>query len=126
MKSIIKSVTAQQVYTTRGMPGVEAIVKTECGATGRAICVSGKSIGSHEVPFAFDNTGKFRGMGVMNAVENVNNIIAPKLIGMNADDQLAIDGAMLGLMPDVKLKLGGNALAAVSAAALKAGAASLV
>lgn len=125
MNGRIKKIYAQQVYTRRGHPGVEAVVITEGGFEGRAVCTSGVSIGSHEIPFKFDDTGKFGGKGVMNAVDNVNNIIGPKLIGMNTADQLAIDSAMLAIMPDAKLNLGGNATAAVSAAALKAGALSL-
>lgn len=125
MKSSIRKIYAQQVYTRRGHPGVEAIVVTEDGSEARAICTSGVSIGSHEIPFQFDNTGKFNGKGVMNAVDNINNIIAPKLLGLNAADQLSVDAAMLGIMPDAKLILGGNATAAVSAACLKVGALSL-
>ena len=121
----IVSVKARQVYTNRGNPGVEAIVTTENGAVGRAMCTSGVSIGTHEVDFTFDGGSKFRGKGVMRAVNNVNDVIAPVLIGMDAANQSAIDNAMLGIMPDAKLHLGGNATAAVSAAALKAGAAAL-
>ena len=77
------------------------------------------------MPFQFDDTGRFNGKGVMNAVDNVNKIIAPALLGLDATRQLEVDNAMLSLMPDAKLKLGGNAVAAVSAAALKAGAAAL-
>lgn len=121
----IISVKARQVYTNRGNPGVEAIVTTENGAVGRAMCTSGISIGTHEIEFTFDGGTKFRGKGVMHAVNNVNNVIAPVLVGMDAANQAAIDNAMLGIMPDAKLHLGGNATAAVSAAALKAGAAAL-
>ena len=121
-RSTIVSVYAQEVYTDRGHPGVEAVVKTENGSCGRAACTSGVSIGSHEVAFNFDKSSRFRGKGVQSAVNNVNKIIAPALIGMNAANQLAIDNAMLTIMPDAKIKLGGNAIAAVSAAALKAGA----
>lgn len=121
----IVSVKARQVYTNRGNPGVEAIVTTENGAVGRAMCTSGVSIGTHEVDFTFDGGTKFRGKGVMRAVNNVNDVIAPVLIGMDAANQSAIDNAMLAIMPDAKLHLGGNATAAVSAATLKAGAAAL-
>ena len=121
----ISKVMARQVYSRRGHPGVEAMVVTENGARGVAICTSGVSIGSHEVPFQFDNTGKFGGKGVMNAVDNANKIIAPAIVGMDATQQMMVDNAILGLMPDAKLKLGGNAVAAVSAAVLKAGAAAL-
>ena len=121
----IISVKARQVYTNRGNPGVEAVVTTENGAVGRAMCTSGISIGTHEVDFTFDGGEKFRGKGVMHAVNNVNNVIAPVLVGMDAANQSAVDNAMLAIMPDAKLRLGGNATAAVSAATLKAGAAAL-
>jgi enolase len=121
----IKSVRAHQVFTNRGHPGIEAIVTTENGAVGRAICTSGVSIGSHEVAFSFDGGKKWHGKGVQGAADNVNNIIAPVLVGMDCATQLAVDNAMLSIMPDAKIKLGGNATAAVSAAALKAGAAAL-
>ncbi len=121
----IKSVRAQQVYTKRGHPGVEAIVVTEGGQEGRAVCTAGLSVGSHEIKFCYDGGERFHGLGVMNAVNNVNNVIAPVLIGLDAADQYEIDSTMLSIMPDAKVKLGGNATAAVSAAALKAGAASL-
>lgn len=123
--TLIKSITAHQVYTNRGNPGVEAIVTTENGAVGRAMCTSGISIGTHEIEFQFDGGPKYRGKGVMNAVNNVKNIIAPALVGLDAANQQLIDGTMLSMMPDAKEHLGGNATAAVSAACLKAGAASL-
>lgn len=118
----IQSIQARQVYTNRGNPGVEVAVTTENGATGRAMCTSGISIGTHEVDFTFDGGTKFRGKGVQKAANRVKEIIAPALIGMDAADQLAVDQAMLRIMPDAKLKLGGNATAATSAAVLKAGA----
>ena len=118
----IVSIRAMQVYTNRGNPGVEAVVTTENGATGRAMCTSGISIGTHEIAFSFDGGPRFNGKGVMNAVNNVNNIIGPALKGMDAANQTAIDKAILGLAPEAKLTLGGNATAAVSAAVLKAGA----
>ena len=120
--TLIKSVRARQVYTNRGNPGVEALVTTENGATGRAMCTSGVSMGSHEVEFTFDGGPRFRGKGVMKAVNNVNEVIAPVLTGMDAARQSEIDNALLSIMPDAKIKLGGNAVAAVSAAVLKAGA----
>lgn len=118
----ITAIHARQVYTNRGNPGVEAVVTTENGATGRAVCTSGVSVGTHEIAFSFDGGEKFRGMGVTVAVNNVNNVIAPALIGMDASDQQAVDRAMFAIMPDAKQNLGGNAMAAVSAAVLKAGA----
>ncbi len=120
--TIIKSVTARQVYSDRGHPGVEATVTTVNGAKGVAICTAGISIGTHEVEFAYDGGSKWRGKGVMRAVNAVNELIAPVLTGMDAAHQQALDQAMLDLG---KQRLGGNATAAVSAAALKAGAAAL-
>ena len=124
--STIVSVSAREVYSDRGHPGVEATVVAANGASGVALCTAGISIGVHEVEFAYDGGPKWRGKGVQRAVDSVNNLIALKLVGMNAADQLALDNAMLTLLgPESKIKLGGNATAAVSAAALKAGAAAL-
>ena len=81
----IRSITARQVYTNRGNPGVEAVVTTENGATGRAMCTSGISIGTHEIHFDFDGGERFRGKGVLGAVRNVNEIIAPALKGLERD-----------------------------------------
>lgn len=120
--TIIKSVKAQQVYTNRGKPGVEVVVTTENGAQGRAMCTSGVSIGTHEVDFTFDGGTKFGGKGVTGAAKRVEDIIAPVIIGMDSANQAEVDRAILGIMPDAKLKLGGNAVAATSAAVLKAGA----
>ena len=118
----IKTIHARQVYTNRGNPGVEATVVCENGATGTAMCTSGVSVGTHEVRFNFDGGTKFNGKGVMGAVNNVNTIIAPAMKGVDAANQLAADRALLSIRPEAKLELGGNAVAAVSAAILKAGA----
>ena len=123
--TLIRSIKARQVYTNRGKPGVEAIVITENGAEGRGMCTSGVSVGTHEVDFTFDGGKMFGGKGVQNAVDNVNKIIAPALIGMDSANQSSIDTAMLSITKDAKTVLGGNAIAAVSAAVLKAGANSL-
>jgi enolase len=122
----IVSVTARQVFSDRGHPGVEATVQTENGATGVAICTAGVSVGEHEVQFAYDGGAKWRGKGVQRAAEAINALVAPALRGMDASRQLEVDQALLTLGgPGAKLRLGGNATGAVSAAALKAGAASL-
>jgi len=122
----IVAVTARQVYSDRGHPGVEATVRTANGASGVAVCTAGVSIGQHEVPFAYDGGKTWRGRGVQRAVDNIVRLVAPALVGMNAVDQLAIDHALLTLGgAGAKQRLGGNATAAVSAAALKAGAAAL-
>lgn len=124
-KRTIKSVVANQVYTDRDHPGIEAVVTTEGGDVARAMCTAGVSVGTHEIKFTYDGGKAWGGMGVLGAVKNVNEIIGPAIIGMDAADQLAVDSAILGIMPDAKIKLGGNATAAVSAAVLKAGAAAL-
>ncbi len=118
----IKAVWAREVYSRRGHPGVEAIVVTESGCEGRAICTSGISIGTHEIKFNLDGGTKWNGKGVMGAVKNINDVIGPAIIGMDATNQFEIDNAMLNICEDAKVTLGGNAVAAVSAAALKAGA----
>ena len=123
--SVIKSVHAREIYTNRGTPGVETTIRTENGAVGRAMCTPGISVGTHEVCFCYDGGERFRGRGVRNAVNNVNTVIGPALIGLDAGCQLEIDRALLSIMPDVKRRLGGNAIASSSAAALKAGAAAL-
>lgn len=124
-KHEIVSVKAMQVFTWRFHPGVEVVVNTKGGAEGRAVCTAGISIGSHEVKFAYDGGAKWGGMGVEGAVRAVEEIIAPAIIGMNASDQYAVDSAILAICDNAKEILGGNAIAAVSAAVLKAGAASL-
>jgi len=124
--STIVSVTARQVFSDRGHPGIEATVKTENGAVGVAVCTAGVSVGQHEVRFTYDGGTRWRGRGVQRAVDAVNGVIAPALRGMDASRQLEIDDAMLNIGgPGAKERLGGNATAAVSAAVLKAGAASL-
>ena len=125
MGCAIKSVRAQQVFTRREHPGLEAVVITEDGREGRAVCTAGVSIGTHEVKFTYDGGTRWQGKGVQKAVDNVNNIIGPALVGADSSDQFAIDQIMLSLRPNAKEELGGNAIGAVSAAALKAGAASL-
>jgi len=121
----IVSVEARQIMSDRGHPGVEATVKTENGATGTAICTAGVSVGSKEIPFAYDGGSKWRGKGVMRAVNAVNEIIAPLIKGMDASKQIEVDHAMLTYQGNGKAVLGGNATGAVSAAVLKAGAAAL-
>ena len=124
-ETLIKSVTARKVYTNTGKPGVEVVIPTENGAEGRAMCTSGVSMGTHEVEFTFDGGKKFGGKGVTGAAKRVEETIAPAIIGMDASKQAEVDKAILDICPDAKIKLGGNAVAATSAAVLKAGAASL-
>lgn len=121
----IREVWAMEVYTKKSHPGIEAVVITEDGREGRAICTAGNSVGSHEVKFTYDGGVRWNGLGVMRAVDSIHQIIAPALKGMDVTDQYLIDSTMLSLRGETGEVLGGNALAAVSAAALKAGAASL-
>jgi len=124
--SLIKSVMARQVSSDRGHPGVETIVMTENGATGIAVVTAGVSVGIHEVQFAYDGGTRWKGKGVMKAVNNVNDIIAPAIVGKDATKQGEIDNTILELDGTKnKANLGGNATGSVSAAVLKAGAASL-
>ena len=122
----IKSVTAREIFSGRGHPAIEATVITENGATGVAVATAGLSVGEHEVQFAYDGGKRWNGQGVLKAVGFVREIIAPALRGIDASIQGEIDAILLKLdgTPN-KAKLGGNTTASVSAAALKAGAASL-
>ena len=120
---IIKSVKGRQVFTMRNVLGIEATIETEGGIAERAVCNSGISIGTHEVAFKYDGGAKWGGKGVQGAVHMVNTDVNELLKGMDATDQGAIDAAMIEA--GGKTKWGGNAVAAVSAAALKAGAAAL-
>jgi enolase len=122
----IVAVEAREVFTDRGHPGVEATVRTAGGASGTAICTAGVSVGTKEIAFAYDGGTKWRGKGVMRAVNAVNDRIAPLVRGMDASKQTQVDDAMLSYEGGQgKALLGGNATAAVSAAVLKAGAAAL-
>lgn len=124
--SLIRRIYGRQVFSGRGQPSVEAIVETENGSVAACQCTCGMSIGTHEVAFSYDEDSKWRGKGVMRAVDNINNIIAPALIGMDSANQIEVDNVMLNILgKDSKLKLGGNATGAVSAAVLKAGSLSL-
>lgn len=126
MRNSIKSVFAHEVYSLRGHPGIEAIVVTEGGASGVALCTAGLSIGTFEVPFVYDGGERFRGKGVSKAAAMVNEIAAPALIGQDVTKQAVIDDILIRLnSPDVETPIGGNSTAAVSAAVLKAGAAAL-
>jgi len=124
--SLIEEVYAREILSGRGHPSIEATVITQNGATGVAEATAGLSVGEHEVQFAYDGGDRYHGLGVMKAVKNVTDIIAPALKGVDASKQWKVDEVMLELdgTPN-KANLGGNTTASVSAAALKAGAASL-
>jgi enolase len=124
--SVIQSVTAREIFSGRGHPSVEATVITSNGGTGVAEATAGLSVGEHEVQFAYDGGERWGGMGVLKAVGLVNEVIGPALRGIDAANQHAVDSIMLELdgTPN-KARLGGNTTASVSAATLKAAAASL-
>ncbi|MCJ8015146.1 phosphopyruvate hydratase [Paenibacillus sp. KQZ6P-2] len=122
--TIISDVYAREVLDSRGNPTVEVEVYLESGAMGRAIVPSGASTGAHEaVELRDGDKSRYLGKGVLNAVKNVNEIIAPEVIGMDALDQLGIDKLMIKLdgTPN-KGKLGANAILAVSMATARAAA----
>lgn len=122
----IVDVFAREIMDSRGNPTVEVEVHTNC-AVGRASVPSGASTGVFEAVELRDNDKKrYNGKGVKNAVENVNDIIAEEIIGMNALDQRAVDMKMLSLDgTENKSKLGANAILGVSLSVAHAAAASL-
>ena len=120
----IESIHGRQIIDSRGNPTVEVEVTTESGAFERAAVPSGASTGEREALELRDgDKNVFGGKGVLKAVQNVNQIIAPALIGKNVLDQVAIDEAMLALDgTPTKSKLGANAILGVSLAVAKAAA----
>lgn len=118
---IIKSITARQILDSRGNPTVETDVLLENGAMGRAAVPSGASTGSGEALELRDDEKAYGGKGVMKAVTNVKEKIAPALVGKDAADQKAIDQAMFDLDgTENKSNLGANAVLSVSLATAKA------
>jgi enolase len=121
----ISSVTARQIFDSRGYPTVECDVVLSDGSAGRAAVPSGASTGSGEALELRDGGGAYGGKGVSKAVANINEIITPAMMGQNASDQRAIDAKLLELDGTKnKTKLGANATLAVSLAVAKAAAAS--
>lgn len=120
--SAIIDIHAREILDSRGTPTVEAEVVLQSGAFGRAAVPSGASTGVHEAVELRDGDKKrFGGKGVLKAVENVNDKIYDALAGMDAEDQIEIDNAMIELDgTDNKGKLGANAILAVSMAVAKA------
>lgn len=124
--STIVAVSARQIFSDRGHPGVETTVVTENGTRGVAVVTAGISVGEHEVQFAYDGGSKWGGRGVHKAVDHVHKVIAPAIIGMDATRQMEVDQVIIDLDgTPTKSKLGGNATGSVSAAVLQAGAASV-
>ena len=124
--SYISFIEARQILDSRGNPTVEVDVFTESGAMGRAAVPSGASTGEHEAVELRDGSSEFLGKGVLKAVENVKEVIAPELVGLPVFEQNLIDQIMIDLDgTNNKGKLGANAILGVSLAAAKAAAAEL-
>lgn len=122
--SIIESVHARQILDSRGNPTIEVDVITENGFLGRAAVPSGASTGENEaVELRDGDKTRYLGKGVLKAVDNVNEVIAPEIIGYSVFDQKLIDEIMIELDgTENKSKLGANAILGVSLAVAKAGA----
>lgn len=125
--SVIMGVYAREILDSRGNPTIEVEVYLEDGTMGRAGIPSGASTGAFEaVELRDGDKSRYLGKGVLTAVNNVNEIIAPEVVGMNAFDQVEIDNLMIALDgTHNKAKLGANAILGVSMAVAKAAAESL-
>jgi len=121
---LISDIKAREILDSRGNPTIEVEVMLESGAFGRAAVPSGASTGENEALELRDgDKGRYLGKGVLKAVDNVNDVIAEELIGMDATDQVAVDNKLLELDgTKTKSKLGANALLGVSLAVAKAAA----
>ena len=120
---IIINVHARQIFDSRGNPTIEVDVTTENGVLGRAAVPSGASTGEHEAVELRDGGKDYMGKGVLNAIDNVNTLIAQEILGFSVFEQNKIDQMMIDLdgTPN-KSKLGANAILGVSLAAAKAAA----
>ncbi|QBO58055.1 phosphopyruvate hydratase [Chryseobacterium salivictor] len=124
--SYISYIEARQILDSRGNPTIEVDVFTENGAMGRAAVPSGASTGEHEAVELRDGGSDFLGKGVLKAIENVREVIAPELVGLPVWDQNFIDQIMIDLDGTKnKSNLGANAILGVSLAAAKAAATEL-
>ncbi|MGE4289543.1 MAG: phosphopyruvate hydratase [Salinivirgaceae bacterium] len=121
---LIANVHAREIMDSRGNPTIEVEVTLDCGIVGRAAVPSGASTGENEALELRDgDKGRFLGKGVLKAVANVNEKIAPEIIGFPATDQVGIDKRMLALDgTKTKSNLGANAILGVSLAVAKAAA----
>ena len=124
--TIIEDVVAREIIDSRGNPTVEVDVYLSSGVMGRAAVPSGASTGEREAVELRDGGKRYGGKGVMNAVKNVEEIIGPEIIGIDAIDQVLVDNIMIELdgTPN-KSKLGANAILGVSLAVAKAAALAL-
>jgi len=122
--SIIEYVEAREILDSRGNPTVEVDVVLEDGSMGRAAVPSGASTGEHEALELRDgDKARFLGKGVLKAVQNVNNLIAAEIVGLDALEQVDVDHTMIELDgTETKSKLGANAILGVSMATARAAA----
>ena len=125
--SIIENVQAFEILDSRGNPTVEVEVVLTDGSVGKAAVPSGASTGAFEaVELRDGDKRRYLGKGVLKAVNNVNEVIAPEVVGMNAIDQVAVDELMIELDGTAnKGNLGANAILGVSLAVAKAAAVSV-
>jgi len=119
----IELIKAREIIDSRATPTLEVDVVTDSGAVGRADVPAGRSRGRHEAFELRDGGSRYAGRGVLTAIKNVNNVIGPKLKGMDIRNQREIDTTMIELDgTENKSKLGGNSIVGVSLAVAKAAA----
>ena len=125
MNTVIQKISARQVLDCKARPMLEVDVFTQDGSMGRGAAPTGTSVGAHEAFVLRDyDVNEFNGLSVHKAVNTVETVIAPALLGMDAADQRAIDQRMLELDgTENKERLGGNSIYSVSIACLRAAAA---
>ena len=121
--SVIKLVTAREILDSRGNPTIEVEVKLDNGSIGRAAVPSGASTGAFEAAELRDGGKRYLGKGVLTAIKNVNQKLAPAVIGLSAEDQRTLDEKMITLDGSKnKSNLGANAILGVSLATARAAA----
>jgi enolase len=120
----IKQIMAREILSTGGYPTLEAVVGLETGQVGTSAVPYGTSAGKYEaVTLADGDPKRYRGKGMLKAIKNVNEIIGPKMVGLDVLDQQAIDEHLVSLDPSPqRAKLGGNAILSVSLACARVGA----
>lgn len=120
----IKLIKSREILDSRGNPTVETKVVLDDGSEAEASIPSGASLGKYEaIELRDDDPSRYKGLGVLKAVNNVNQVIAPKIIGMEAGEQIKIDKFLIGLDgTGNKSKLGANAILSVSQGVLEAAA----
>jgi enolase len=124
--SAIQKIIAREILDSRGTPTIEAMIQLEDGSIGISSVPSGASKGKHEAKELRDNDpNRYAGLGVLTALKNISQVIAPKIIGLDANNQSGIDELMIGLDgTNDKSKLGANSILAISCATAKAACAS--